>query len=145
MRPRNDCVRLAVAHAYGFAYDDTPTVDPMAVPHSVWDAAWRDWATARGLRWWASREWAPVGLRRWIASVDTLNSAPGGHAFHAVVMEYGHLLLDPDGQRVAVGPADVRAAKFLLPIGETPDVGAVRPITNPRTDPHPILRPARRS
>lgn len=115
-RSEGDCERMAVTTAwgaeYGFGYDDTPSIHPL---EQSWQAAWEQWAADRGLKWWVSDVSAPIGQRRWIASVDSLTN-PG--TFHAVAMEYDHLLADSNQETpyTVVRPVDVSMAKFLLPI-----------------------------
>lgn len=143
-RSEGDCLRAAVHKAYGFSYGETPdqdwTIKP-AVPdepeaQELW-ATWNAWARDRGLRWWVSDEWAPVGLDRWIACVDALNT-PG--AFHAVAMAGIQLLHDSNegsGGRAytSILPRDVRRAYALLPADQPSYSGRAWAITNPAFGP----------
>jgi hypothetical protein len=88
-RETNDCMRVAVSKAYGIDYAELPDVDPLSVTPEAWTAAWTKWAERRGMRWWFSNELAPVGARRWIASV---NSHQVAGASHAIPMEYDRVL-----------------------------------------------------
>lgn len=120
-RSAGDCLRVAVAVAYGLPYDDTPAHDtaaelPMHEPLAS-GGSWDDWAVARGLRWCWSWEAAPIFMDRWIAVVDSR----GVGTLHAVVMQRDRLLLDPSQGHPAaytsVRPTDVRRAMWLLPAG----------------------------
>lgn len=142
MRSPGDCLRVAVAVAYGMPYDETPAHnagDEMEGPMNerlASGGSWEAWALARGLRWCWSWTAAPIFMERWIAVVDS--RGPG--TLHAVAMERDRLLLDAnEGHPAAytsVHPTDVRRAMWLEPSG-APDrfCGRCWRIPNPEETP----------
>ncbi len=104
-------MRVAVWAAYEVPYSETPDA-PVGPPRSgaYWPsdgsgfwAAWEEWATARGQRWWRPEQGAPIYLRSWIAVVDPPSrddnlraeiEARGDHRLHAVAMRKNRLHFD---------------------------------------------------
>lgn len=123
-RTPGDCLRVAVAVAYGLDYATTPAHDTVAeLPMNTvlaGGSSWEGWALANGMRWAWSWEVAPICLPRWIAVVDSR----GVGTLHALAMEHDRLLLDPnDGHQSAyrsVHPTQIRRAMWLLP-ADAPD------------------------
>lgn len=118
-----DCLRVAVAEAYGLSYTDTP---PVSGYDAEQQSTWQTWAAARGLRWWCSFEFAPVHLDAWIGHVPSLDG-PGYH--HAIAFGGEEPRGLRDGSNFAdASIADVREAKWLLPAGVAMPPGRLRRI-----------------
>lgn len=106
-----DCLRQAVAFAYGIPLEELPAASGTETPPAEFWEAWRGWASSRGLGIWSGRNTAPIRLRRWIAMVDR----PIPDACHSVVMEGERMIYDPSNLYERIGPNDVRAALAFLP------------------------------
>lgn len=107
-REGGDCLRAAVAGLLAIPYEETPGIDGHTATVPEFDAGWRAWAAARGLRFRHFESHCPTRTGRWIAQID-------GHdgSLHAVVMSRDQLAFDPGRGVRAVVAADVRRATLL--------------------------------
>jgi hypothetical protein len=131
-RSEGDCLRVAVAQAYGgvhdFGYHDTPADDQNGTDPTGQQQRWEAWSLERGLRWWTSFELAPVQMAAWIGQVDS-RTHPG--ALHAIPFHHEQPILPEPTTFADVSIDDVRDARWLLPAGVAMPAGRLRRIVRP--------------
>lgn len=151
-RSPGDCLRVAVAVAYGVPYNETPNPEIGGDSAAFWDA-WFSWHPP-GFEWWKSSEFAPTAYPAWVAGVDQPGQDPDAPrlSYHAVPMSRDRLLVDPARWQGSgthyyreVRPSDVRHALMLVPAGtgELPRDG-LSPIKDKRLAPWVSLTVQRR-
>jgi hypothetical protein len=109
-------MRAVVASYLSVPYEATPEISGLKDSATFW-SDWSRWLRRRGYTF-ATYDFAPGHLRRWIAIVGCGYGAP----LHAVIMSGTHLYHDPmlgPDRLTRVQREDVMCAIVIGPIGET--------------------------